>query len=108
MIAQFTLNKNNNRAEGYPARPKQSVTNLESLALTGLKARVGFVDDIHTALATDQLIVAVAFHQALEGIANFHDYTYMGGRKPPCSKSALSLAVQHVPVNHAPHVLPRV
>jgi hypothetical protein len=68
--------------------------------LAGFKARVGLVDDINAALATDQLVVAMALHQALKGIANFHDYTYMGGRNPPCSKSALCLAVQQGPVNH--------
>jgi amino acid transporter len=68
--------------------------------LAGLEAGVGLVDDVNAALATDQLVVAVALHQALEGIANFHDYTYMGGRYPPRLNSALSLAVQQGPVNH--------
>jgi hypothetical protein len=72
------------------------------LALTGFKAWVGLVDNVNAALATDQFVVAVALHQALEGIANFHDYTYMSGRNPLCSKSALSLAVQQGPVNHTP------
>jgi hypothetical protein len=70
--------------------------------LTGLEAWVGLVDDINATLATDQLVVAVALHQALEGIANFHDYTYMGGNNPPRLNSALSLAVQQGPVNHTP------
>jgi amino acid transporter len=70
------------------------------LALARLEAWVGFVDDVNAALATDQLVVAVALHQALEGIANFHGYTYMGRRFPPRLNSALSLAVQQGPVNH--------
>jgi hypothetical protein len=53
------------------------------LALAGLEAWVGLVDDVNAAFATDQLVVAVALHQALEGIANFHNCTYMGGLKPP-------------------------
>jgi hypothetical protein len=47
------------------------------LALTGLEAGVRLVDDIDAALATDQLIVAVALHQTLEGIADFHVHTYI-------------------------------
>jgi hypothetical protein len=46
-------------------------------ALTGLEAWIGLVDDVDAALATDQLIVAVALHQTLEGIADFHVHTYM-------------------------------
>jgi hypothetical protein len=46
-------------------------------ALAGLEAGVRLVDDIYTALATDQFVIAMAFHQALEGIADFHGYTYM-------------------------------
>jgi hypothetical protein len=72
----------------------------ECLALAGLEAGVGLVDDVNAALATDQLVVAVALHQTLEGIANFHDYTYMGGIFPPRLNSALSLAAQQGPVNH--------
>jgi hypothetical protein len=46
-------------------------------ALTGLEAGVRLVDDIYAALAADQLVVAMTLHQALEGIADFHGYTYM-------------------------------
>jgi hypothetical protein len=49
----------------------------KSLALTGLEAWVGLVDDIDTALATDQLVIAVTLHQTLEGIADFHIHTYI-------------------------------
>jgi hypothetical protein len=45
------------------------------LALTGFKARIGLVDDVDTALAAHQLVVAVALDQGLEGIADFHDFT---------------------------------
>jgi hypothetical protein len=45
------------------------------LALAGFKARIGFVDDVNTALAAHQLVVAVALDQGLEGIADFHDFT---------------------------------
>jgi hypothetical protein len=51
--------------------------------LAGFETWVGFVDNINPTLATDQFVVAMALHQAFEGTANFHDYTYMGGRKPP-------------------------
>jgi hypothetical protein len=51
------------------------------LALTGLEARVCLVDDVDAALATDQLVVAMALHQTLEGIADFHVHTYIW-RKP--------------------------
>ncbi len=47
------------------------------LALTGLETRVCLVDDVDAALATDQLVVAVALHQTLEGIADFHVHTYI-------------------------------
>jgi hypothetical protein len=45
--------------------------------LTGLEARIGFVDDVNATFATDQLVVAMALHQTLEGIADFHAHTYM-------------------------------
>jgi hypothetical protein len=47
------------------------------LALTGLEAGVCLVDDIDATLATNQLVVAMAFHQTLEGIADFHAHTCM-------------------------------
>ncbi len=43
------------------------------LALARLEARVGLVDDIDPALAADELVVAMALHQTLEGVANFHN-----------------------------------
>jgi hypothetical protein len=49
-------------------------------ALTGLEAGIGLVDDVDPSLAADQLVVAMALHQTLEGIADFHDYTYMMAR----------------------------
>jgi hypothetical protein len=47
------------------------------LALTGLETGVGLVDDINAALATNQLVVTMTFHQTLEGIADFHVHTYI-------------------------------
>jgi hypothetical protein len=47
-------------------------TNDRVLALARLEARIGFVDDIDPAFAADQLVVAMALHQAFERIANFH------------------------------------
>jgi hypothetical protein len=36
------------------------------LALTSLKTRIRFVDDINPTLATDELVVAMAFQQCFE------------------------------------------
>jgi hypothetical protein len=49
----------------------------QSLALTGFEAWIGLVDDVDAALAADELVVAMTLHQAFEGIANFHDDTYI-------------------------------
>jgi hypothetical protein len=67
-MAQFYKNKH--RAEAAPARRTFKIK--IRLALTRLEARVGLVDDVNATLATDQLVVAVALHQALEGVTNFH------------------------------------
>jgi hypothetical protein len=61
----------------------QKTVNAKILALTGLEAWVCLVDDVNAAFATDQLVVAMALHQTLEGIADFHGYTYMWPLKPP-------------------------
>ena len=42
------------------------------LALAGLEARIGFVDDIYTALAADELVVPVALGQRFQRITNLH------------------------------------
>jgi zinc transporter ZupT len=59
------------------------------LALAGLEAGVGLVDDVNATLATDQLVVAMAFHQTLEGIADFHVHTYMGSNAARIELSAV-------------------
>jgi hypothetical protein len=46
---------------------------IEKSALTRLEAWVGLVDDVNTTLATNNLVVAVALHQSLEGVADLHD-----------------------------------
>src|SRR5690606_16311259 len=43
-----------------------------TLALTGLKARIGLVDDENTALAPDNLVVPVARTQRFQRVTNFH------------------------------------
>jgi hypothetical protein len=55
----------------------QNISNDCDLALASLEAWVCLVDDIDAALATDQLVVAMALHQTLEGIADFHVHTYI-------------------------------
>jgi hypothetical protein len=65
-----------NTALNVSSAVKEYVNALK-LALAGLKARVGLVDNVNAAFATDQLIVAMALHQTLEGIADFHAHTYM-------------------------------
>jgi hypothetical protein len=62
--------KNKHRAEATSARRKTAIKT--KLALTRFEAWVGLVDDVNTTLATDQLVVAMALHQALEGVTNFH------------------------------------
>jgi hypothetical protein len=52
---------------------------LGELTLTRLETGIGLVDDIDAALATDDLVVAVALHQTLERIADFHVNTYRAG-----------------------------
>ena len=68
--------KNKNTALKQFQRGANSNNGYQS-ALTGLEAWIGLVDDVNAALATDQLVVAVALHQTLEGIADFHVHTYM-------------------------------
>jgi formiminotetrahydrofolate cyclodeaminase len=62
--------KNKHRAEATSTRRKTAIKT--KLALTRFEAGVGLVDDVNTTLATDQLVVAMALHQALEGVTNFH------------------------------------
>jgi hypothetical protein len=50
----------------------QNSVNVD-LALPRLEAWIGLVDDVNAALATDDLVVAVALHQTLEGVADLHD-----------------------------------
>jgi hypothetical protein len=52
-----------------------SLSKLENSALTGLKARVGLVNDVNTSTAAHQLIVSVTLDQRLKRIANFHNIT---------------------------------
>jgi hypothetical protein len=47
------------------------------LALTGLKAWIGLVDDINAALAPDDLVVAVATAQGFQGVTDFHDLLWV-------------------------------
>jgi hypothetical protein len=42
-----------------------SLSKLENSALTGLKARVGLVDDVNTSTAAHQLVVTVTLDQRL-------------------------------------------
>jgi hypothetical protein len=68
--------KQKHRAENVFSAAQNS-NDRKRLALTGLEAGVRLIDDINAALATDQLVVAVALHQTLEGIADFHVHTYI-------------------------------
>ena len=43
------------------------------LALAGLKAAIGLVDDIDPALAPHDAVVAVATAQGFQGVTDFHD-----------------------------------
>jgi hypothetical protein len=43
------------------------------LALAGLKAAIGLVDDIDPTLAPHDAVVAVAAAQGFQGITDFHD-----------------------------------
>jgi hypothetical protein len=61
----FCVGKNKNRAEVLSSAA-QFQSKQRELALTSLKARIRFVDDVNTAFATDQLVVAVAFHQRFQ------------------------------------------
>jgi hypothetical protein len=71
-MPQTMRQKNNNRARQGRARQKSS--GMAGLTLTRLEAWVGFVDDVNAALATDDLVIAVALHQTLEGVADLHDF----------------------------------
>lgn len=51
------------------------------LTLAGLEPWIGLVDNIDPALAADQLVIAMALHQALERIAYFHE-TPVNGQWP--------------------------
>lgn len=82
-MAHFAVKKTTTALNGVQRGQNTVLQKPGGLALTGLEAWVGLVDDVNAALATDQLVVAVALHQALEGIAYFHDYTYMGGENHP-------------------------
>ena len=42
------------------------------LALTCLKARIGFVDDINPAFAADELVITVALGQRFQRVTNLH------------------------------------
>jgi hypothetical protein len=44
-------------------------------ALTRLEARIGLVDDVNAALATDNTVVAMAATQRLQRIADLHGLT---------------------------------
>jgi hypothetical protein len=62
------------------------ITVIEKSALTRLEAWVGLVDDVNTALATDDLVVAVALHQTLEGVADLHDIHLIWPAMLTCSE----------------------
>ena len=68
-----------------PARPGFFVSNSETSALAGFVALLRLVDDIDTALAADQLVVAVTAAQRLERVADFHYKPR--NRWPGCSLS---------------------
>jgi hypothetical protein len=45
----------------------------KDLALAGLIAAIGLVDDVNAALAPDNLVVAVAATQGFQRVTDFHD-----------------------------------
>jgi hypothetical protein len=51
--------------------PERLRTGLKS-ALASLEARLGLVDDVNPALATDDLVVAVAATQRFQRVTDFH------------------------------------
>ncbi len=46
------------------------------LTLARLEAWVGLVDNIDPALAADQLVIPMAFHQAFQRVTDFHRITF--------------------------------
>ena len=50
--------------------PKLERRNI--LALTGLEARIGLIDDVNAALAAHELVVAMTPAQGFQRIADFH------------------------------------
>jgi hypothetical protein len=48
-----------------------------ALALAGLKARIGLVDDVNAPLAPDNLVVPVAGTQGFQGVTDFHDQLFV-------------------------------
>jgi hypothetical protein len=74
----------NSKSADLHQRPKHTTDKLRRRsALAGLESRIGLVDDIDPALAADQLVVAMALHQALERIAYFHETPVKGQRTDP-------------------------
>ncbi len=71
-MAQIAANKNTNRARAILVRMKSWTIGVVVLALAGLEPGVGLVDNVNATLATDNLVVTMALHQTLEGIADFH------------------------------------
>jgi hypothetical protein len=51
--------------------------------LASFETWIGLIDDVNATFATDQFVVAVALHQTLEGIADFHVHTYMVAKSHP-------------------------
>ena len=48
----------------------------ENLSLSGLEARVGFVDDVQAALAADDTAILVARFRGFERFQHFHGLTF--------------------------------
>ena len=69
------------------------------LALTSFKTRIRFVNDINSTLATDELVIAVAFCQGFERVTNFHDIHLTPGNKLPLI-SGRNIVMRFPTVNH--------
>jgi hypothetical protein len=102
-MPQIARKQNTDRAQVSLARHVITKTNEPGdLALTGFEPGVGLVDDVNTTLATDNLVVAMALHQTLEGIADFHGlhlYGVQQGNPLKCLNSGRNIVTPLQPVN---------
>ena len=55
-----------------PLEPQAAISGRSQLTLTRLVALLGLVDDVHAALAANELVVTMTLAQALEAVPNFH------------------------------------